>query len=74
MSRLLTIAFIALIVMPTSARSEVTFLEPTPYLSVADSPFDLSGVGSTAYFEDFEDGVFDLPPRCYIVAVPTYSA
>jgi hypothetical protein len=41
---------------------EVTFLPPTPYLSVADSPFDLSGIGTTFFLEDFEDGVFDLPP------------
>lgn len=44
------------------ARGEVVFLGPTPYLSTVDSPFDMSGIGSTFFFEDFEDGSFDLPP------------
>ena len=46
---------------PFEARAEVKFLGPTPYLSVADSPFDMSGLGTTFFFEDFEDGSFDLP-------------
>ena len=37
------------------ARAGFTFLGPTPYLSAADSPFDLSGLGSTFFLEDFED-------------------
>jgi hypothetical protein len=42
------------------------FLGPSPYLSTADSPFDLSGLGSTFFLEDFEDsniapGVIQLP-------------
>ena len=44
------------------ARAEVTFLGPTPYQSVADSPFEMSALGTTFFFEDFEDGSFDLPP------------
>ncbi len=35
------------------------FLGPLPYLSVADSPFDLGGPAFA--FEDFEDGVFNVP-------------
>ena len=35
------------------------FLGPIPYLSVADSPFDLEG--SAFVVEDFEDGVFNVP-------------
>lgn len=38
-----------------------TFLGPSPYLSAADSLFDLSGLGSTAFLEDFEDGKFNVP-------------
>ncbi len=38
-----------------------TFVGPDPYLSVADSPFDLSGLGTTAFLEDLEDGTFELP-------------
>jgi hypothetical protein len=38
-----------------------TFFGPTPYLSIADTPFDLSGLGSTAFLEDFEDGILNLP-------------
>jgi hypothetical protein len=38
-----------------------TFLGPTPYLSIDDTPFDLSGLGSTAFLDDFEDGQWNLP-------------
>jgi hypothetical protein len=41
-----------------SAWGGVTFLGPTPYLSAADSPFDLS---SNFYLEDFEDGELNTP-------------
>jgi hypothetical protein len=37
------------------ARAQFTFLGPLPYLSAADSPFDLIGPGSTFFLEDFED-------------------
>lgn len=33
---------------------------PTPYLGLGDSPLDLFG-GNLAYFENFEDGVFNIP-------------
>ena len=39
----------------------LTFLGPTPYLSQADSPFDLSGLGVSFFLEDFEDHLFDTP-------------
>ncbi len=34
-----------------------TFLGPTPYRSAADSPFNMSGLGTTFFLEDFEDDV-----------------
>ncbi len=37
------------------------YLGPIPYLSQADSPFDLSGLGTTFFLEDFEDGVLNTP-------------
>jgi hypothetical protein len=36
-------------------------LGPTPYLRVEDSPFDLSGLGSTMFLDDLEDGALDGP-------------
>jgi hypothetical protein len=42
----------------TQAHAGFTFLSPTPYLSAADSPFDMSGLGTTFFLEDFED--FDV--------------
>jgi hypothetical protein len=42
----------------SSIRAGVVFLGPTPYLSAADSPFDLS---SKFYLEDFEDGALNTP-------------
>ena len=43
------------------AEAETIFLGPTPYLSAADSPFDLSGLGTTFFLEDFEDGLLNTP-------------
>ena len=37
------------------------YLGAIPYLSQADSPFDLSGLGTTFFLEDFEDEVLDVP-------------
>jgi len=43
-------------------RGAPLFIGPLPYLSSADSPFDLSAVSSGHfYFEDFEDGVLNVP-------------
>ena len=36
-------------------------LGPLPYLSHADSPFDLSGLGTSFFLEDFEDHLFNVP-------------
>ena len=46
-----------------TAGGDVEFLFPdTPYLSAADSPFDLFGKGSDFFLETFDpDGVFDAP-------------
>ncbi len=60
LGRVLLVGFV-IAAWPLEARAEVTFLGPTPYLSVADSPFDMSGLGTSFFFEDFEDGSFDLP-------------
>jgi hypothetical protein len=48
----------ACLTFPAAAQ---TFLGPDPYLSQADSPFDLSGLGSTAFLENCEDGAFNVP-------------
>jgi hypothetical protein len=50
------------------ARAQFTFLGPTPYRSAADSPFNLSGLGSTFFLEDFEDTV----PQPGIANDPTF--
>jgi hypothetical protein len=39
------------------AYAEFTFIGPIPYRSAADSPFNLSGLGTTVFLEDFEDGL-----------------
>lgn len=53
---------VALVVASTSAAHAGTvFYGPTPYLSSADSPFDLSGLGTTFWLEDFEDGELNTP-------------
>ena len=46
--------------------AERTLVGPFPYLSRADSPFDLSGLGSTFFLEDFESGaIASLGLRLY---------
>jgi hypothetical protein len=45
----------------TAPAAAQTLLGPSPYLSIADSPFDLSGLGSTAFLEDFEDAKLNVP-------------
>jgi len=46
---------------PPTATAAPIFFGPTPYLSSADSPFDLSGLGTTMFLEDFEDGELNTP-------------
>ena len=52
---------LAMTLAPTAvAGVDVEFLFPdTPYLSAADSPFDLFGKGSDFLLEDFEDGLLN---------------
>ena len=50
---------ISVSMMCTFAIASPTFLGPSPYLSEADSPFDLSAQG--AYLENFEDGLLNTP-------------
>jgi len=54
---LATMVFLA----PSATLAEPIFFGPTPYLSAADSPFDLSGLGTTMFLEDFEDGELNTP-------------
>jgi len=44
-----------------AANATITLFGPTPYLSAADSPFNLSGRGTTFFLEDFEDGLINTP-------------
>lgn len=55
------IATLSLVVLNAISANGAQFFGPTPYLSAADSPFDLSGLGSTFWLEDFEDGAFNTP-------------
>lgn len=43
------------------SRAQFTFLGPIPYRSAADSPFNLSGLGTTFFLEDFEDFEANAP-------------
>lgn len=49
------------VLSPAVCFGEVIFHDPIPYRSIADSPFDMSGLGKTFFFDDFEDGTFDFP-------------
>lgn len=44
-----------------ASRAETVFLGPTPYLCMADSPFDTSGLGVTFFLENAEDGLINTP-------------
>jgi hypothetical protein len=46
---------------PKALPGDTVCLEPTPYVRTEDSPFDLSGLGSTMFLDDFEDGTLDGP-------------
>ena len=39
----------------------ITVIGPLPYRSLDDNPFDLSGLNSSFFLEDFEDGAVNLP-------------
>ncbi len=45
----------------TCLTGALAFFGPSSYLSQADSPFDLSGLGDNMFLEDFEDGLFNAP-------------
>ncbi len=53
-------AVILAVTLPAVA-DVTTFIGPTPYKSVADSPFTLAPIGLAAVLETFEDGVSNLP-------------
>lgn len=58
----IAILFIALTAsVSTTASAGTEFFGPTPYLSLADSPFDLSRLGTTLYVENFESGQISTP-------------
>jgi hypothetical protein len=46
-----------LAIHPAVSTAVVHCLPPTPYTSIEDSPFDLSGLGSTFFVEDMEQGI-----------------
>jgi len=52
---------VAVYLLITSTANAATFYGPAPYLSQADSPFNLSGLGTTFFLEDFEDGLINTP-------------
>lgn len=57
--RALGFLVLAVPLLAAPARAGISpYLGPIPYLSAADSPFDL---GSGFCLEDFEDGLFDVP-------------
>jgi hypothetical protein len=64
----LTVGFAVLVVLVgrvvTSTSSAATLFGPTPYLSEADSPFDLSQ--PSFWLEDFEDGLLNTPGVTHI--------
>lgn len=51
----------AVMVPAMLAEGGTVFLGPTPYLCIEDSPFDLSGLGTTFFLEDAEDGAINTP-------------
>jgi hypothetical protein len=53
--------------------SQVTFVERPDYQSLADSPFDTAGVGSTFFVEDFEAGKWTMPGLAPKDAGPVFS-
>jgi hypothetical protein len=55
------LALLLLIATASLAQAGTVFLGPSPYLSAADSPFDLFGLGTTFFLEDFEDGELNTP-------------
>ncbi|MFO0875467.1 MAG: hypothetical protein U0575_16065 [Phycisphaerales bacterium] len=56
-----SLAAVSATILASAAAAQTAFLGPTPYLSKADSPFDLNDLGYTFVLEDFEDGTLDLP-------------
>jgi hypothetical protein len=48
-----------MIIVPLGADAQPVNLGPTPYTSLADSPFDTTKLGFCV--EDFENGTFDVP-------------
>ncbi len=47
--------------MTSVAHAGTVLFGPTPYRGSADSPFELSGLGTTFWLEDFEDGELNTP-------------
>jgi ELWxxDGT repeat protein len=45
----------------SDSTGSTTYYGPSPYLSAADSPFDLSQLGTNFWLEDFEDGQLNTP-------------
>jgi hypothetical protein len=58
------------LVATNTSRGETVFLGPLPYLSAADSPFDLFGPDTDFFLEDFEDGELNTPGIVHAFGAP----
>lgn len=56
-----TVALIASLSFAAVATAETTFVGPSPYLCIQDSPFDTSGLGVNFFLENAEDGLINTP-------------
>jgi hypothetical protein len=54
---LAALSFLFLSPLVGRARAQFAFIGPIPYRSAADSPFNLNGLGTTFFIEDFEDDI-----------------
>ena len=71
MSRYPWIFYTALFLLAAStARGATVFFGPTNYFSAADSPFDLSGLGTNFWLDDFEDLSLNTPGVTSINGAP----
>jgi hypothetical protein len=77
MTRLKFICIVALAgisLAGNTVHAAFTFLEPTPYRSAADSPFDMSGLGTTFFLEDFEDFELNTPGADAYIGVGNFNS
>ncbi len=71
MNYMRSVAGIAIVFLAGSfAHGAAVFYGPTHYYSPADSPFDLSGLGTNFWLEDFEDLLLNTPGVTSINGAP----